>query len=56
MCKAMEELIEIMIFEDKKLSALRILERGMLTKTEIAECLRLPLEVIEELADSLQTV
>ena len=52
MCKAMEELI----FEDRKLSAMRMLESGILTNEDITKYLLLPLEVVEELAESLQTV
>ena len=50
MCKAMED----MITEDRKETAIRMLERGKMTREEIAEDLKLPLEVVEELASSLQ--
>ena len=52
MCKAMED----MITDEKKLAAIRMLERGKLTQEEIAEDLELELEVVEELANHLQTV
>ena len=52
MCKAMED----MITDDRKETALRMLERGKMTQAEIAEDVNLPLEVVEELAESLQTV
>lgn len=56
MCKAMEDMISDFVIDDRKETALRMLERGKLTQAEIAEDLNLPLEVIEELAESLQTV
>lgn len=52
MCKAMED----MITDDRKETAIRMLERGKMTREEIAEDLKLPLEVVEELANSLQMV
>ncbi len=52
MCKAMED----MITDDRKEAAIRMLERGKLTSEEIAEDLELPLEVVKELANNLQTV
>ena len=52
MCKAMED----MITDDRKETALRMLERGKMTQAEIAEDVKLPLEVVEELAKNLQTV
>ena len=52
MCKAIED----MITDDRKETALRMLERGKMTQAEIAEDVNLPLEVVEELAESLQTV
>ena len=51
MCKVMEE----MIMDEKKLAAIRMLESGKLTKEEIAKFIDLPLEVVKELAKSLQT-
>ena len=51
----MSKIVEDMIMDDKKRSAMRMLERGKLTNEEIAEDLELPLEIVEELADSLQT-
>ena len=56
MCKAMEDLITDFVTDEKKLAAMRMLERGKLTQAEIAEDLKLPLEVVEELANSLQTI
>ena len=55
MCKAMEDMITDFVTDEKKLAAMRMLERGKLTNEEIAEDLELPLEIVEELADSLQT-
>ena len=52
MCKAMED----MITDDRKETALRMLEDEELSKEKIAKYLNLPLEVVEELANSLQTV
>ena len=52
---SMRKIVEDMIMDDKKRSAMRMLERGKLTNEEIAEDLELPLEIVEELADSLQT-
>ena len=52
MCKAMED----MITDEKKLVAIRMLEDEELSKEKIAKYLDLPLELVEELADSLQTV
>lgn len=51
MCKAMED----MITDDRKEAAMRMLESGKLTNEDIAKFLELPLEIVEELADSLQT-
>ena len=42
MCKAMED----MITDDRKEAAIRMLERGKMTQEEIAEDLKLPLEVL----------
>lgn len=52
MCKAMED----MITDDRKEAAIRMLESGKLTNEDIAKFLGLPLDVVEELAESLQTV
>ncbi len=51
MCKAMED----MITDDRKEAAIRMLESGKLTNEDIAKFSGLPLEVVEELAKSLQT-
>ena len=56
MCKAMEEMIADFVTDDRKETAIRMLERGKMTREEIAEDLKLPLEVVEELANSLQMV
>ncbi len=53
MCKAMEDMITDFVTDEKKLAAMRMLERGKLTQAEIAEDLKLPLEVVEELADCI---
>lgn len=47
MCKAMED----MITNEKKSAAIRMLEKGKLTKEEIAEYLDLSLSIVEELAE-----
>ena len=52
MCKAMED----MITDDRKEVAIRMLESGKLTNEDIAKFSGLPLEIVEELANSLQTV
>ena len=51
MCKVIED----MITDDRKEAAMRMLESGKLTNEDIAKYLELPLEVVEKLADSLQT-
>mgnify|MGYP003303252072 CR=1 FL=1 len=51
MCKAMED----MITDDRKEAAIRMLEDEELSKEKIAKYLDLSLEVVEKLADSLQT-
>ena len=53
---SMSKIVEDMIMDDKKWSAIRMLEDKKLSKEEIAKYLDLPLEVVEELADSLHTV
>ena len=53
MCNAMENMIADFVIDDRKEAAIRMLERGKMTQEEIAEDLRLPLEVIEDLANSL---
>ena len=50
MCKALED----MITNEKKSAAIRMLEKGKLTKEEIAEYLDLSLSIVEELAEELQ--
>ena len=52
MCKAMED----MITDDRKEAAIRMLKSGKLTNEDIAKFSGLPLEVVEELVNSLQTV
>lgn len=56
MCKAMEDMISDFVIDEKKLAAIRMLESGKLTNEDIAEFSGLPLDVVEELANSLQTV
>ena len=56
MCKAMEEMVADFVTDDRKEAAIRMLERGKMTREEIAEDLKLSLEVVEELANSLQRV
>ena len=53
---SMSKIVEDMIMDDKKQSAIRMLEDKKLSKEEIAKYLDLPLEIVEELADSLHTV
>lgn len=53
--QAMCKVIEDMITDDRKEAAMRMLESGKLTNEDIAKYLELPLEVVEKLADSLQT-
>lgn len=53
MCKAMEEMITDFVTDEKKMAAVRMLERGKLTRDEIAEYLDLPLSVIGELAEQV---
>ena len=53
---SMSKIVEDMIMDDKKRSAIRMLESGKLTNEDIAKFLELPLEIVEELADSLHTV
>lgn len=56
MCKAIEELIEKRAWESvlewQKDAVKRIIARGKETLEEIAEDLNLPIEVVEELANS----
>ena len=56
MCKAMEDMISDFVIDEKKLAAIRMLESGKLTNEDIAKFSGLPLEVVEELANSLQMV
>lgn len=49
MCKLVEELIDM----EKKESALKFIKVGKLSNEEIAECLSLPLEIIEELSKTI---
>lgn len=56
MCKAMEDMILDFVTDEKKLAAIRMLESGKLTNEDIANFSGLTLEVVEELAESLQTV
>lgn len=54
--QAMSKAMEDMITDDRKEAAIRMLEDEELSKEKIAKYLDLPLEVVEKLADSLQTV
>ena len=54
MCKAMEEMITDFVTDEKKMAAVRMLERGKLTREEIAEYLDLPLSVIRELEEQVR--
>lgn len=56
MCKAMEDMITDFVTEEKKMAAVRMLKRGKMTIEEIAEDTDLPLSVVEELAEALQSV
>lgn len=49
MCKLVEELIDM----EKKESALKFIKVGKLSNEEIAECLSLPLEIIDELSKTI---
>ena len=53
--QSMSKIVEDMIMDDKKRSAIRMLESGKLTNEDIAKFMKLPLEIVEKLADSLQT-
>lgn len=57
MSRVIEEMItEVVTADEKKISAVRMLERGKYTNEEIAEDLELPLDVIKKLAEELQPV
>ena len=56
MCNTMENMIANFVIDDRKEAAIRMLERGKMTREEIAEDLKLSVEVVEELANSLQMV
>lgn len=56
MCEAMEDMIMDFVTEEKKMAAVRMLEKGKLPKEEIADYSDLPLSVIEELSEKLQSV
>ncbi|SET49573.1 PD-(D/E)XK nuclease family transposase [[Clostridium] polysaccharolyticum] len=49
MCKAVEDLVEDLITDEKKRMALRLLEKQIASIEEIAECADLPIEVVENL-------
>lgn len=49
MSRIMEELIEEFMDDEKKESALRMLEDGKLSNQEIAKYLKLDIKVVEEL-------
>jgi AraC-like DNA-binding protein len=52
--KIMSKIMEQLLNEEKIEAAKRMLERGKLTKEEIAEDLDLPLSVVERLENDLQ--
>ena len=52
MCKAVEELAEKRVLEDKINSAKKLLANGKLSVEEVAECIGLPVNVVEELVES----
>lgn len=52
MCKAVEELAEKRVLEEKKDSARRMLEDCKLSMEEIARYAGLPVNAVEELAES----
>lgn len=56
MCKAMEEMIADFVAEEKKMAAVRMLEKGRLPKEEIADYLDLSLSVVEQLSEELLSV
>ena len=57
MCKAVEELVEKraekraheLLFEEQKILAERLLANGKLSVEEVAECMQLPIDIVEEL-------
>ena len=51
MCKAVEELAEKRVLEDKINSAKKLLANGKLSVEEVAECIGLPVNVVEELVE-----
>ena len=51
MCKAVEELAEKRVLEDKINSAKKLLANGKLSVEEVAECIGLPINVVEELVE-----
>lgn len=56
MSKIWEDTAKELVKYEKIEAAERMLERGKLTKEEIAEDLGLPLSVVEDLANKLQLV
>lgn len=56
MSKIMEDMVKEFMNYEKMESAKRMLERGKLTKEEIAEDLDLPLSIVEDLISNLQLV
>ena len=52
MCKAVEELAEKRVLEEKKDSARRMIKGCKLSMEEIAKYAGLPIDVVEELAES----
>ena len=52
MCKAVEELVEKRVLEEKINSVKKFLANGKLSVEEIAECIGLPVNVVVELVGS----
>ena len=51
MCKAVEELVEKRVLEEKINSVKKLLANGKLSVEEVAECIGLPVNVVEELVE-----
>ena len=51
MCKAVEELVEKRVLEEKINSVKKFLANGKLSVEEVAECIGLPINVVEELVE-----
>lgn len=51
MCKAVEEFVEKRVLEEKINSVKKLLANGKLSVEEVAECIGLPINVVEELVE-----